>query len=527
MTIRHAIFLVLICLTLLAMPLQFLIDPTSENIASAAIVMLSSIIVLVYLAWSSALDTTPLQAFSLFGLCVTMLLGALLVQTAAWTPLRSSLYDPLGTFSALAFYQGIALLALITYRYFSSAARGEATASNGVFRRLLESLGIYQIPPAKALWFMGVIGFVFGLFLSRFDGILARVAAGANFLAWAPFLIPLYLLEVGDSYCNAKTNQILLGIYAVLIGILGLAINARGIMFVGVVTVFLLYLLVGMRSRALLTRQMFLRLGGIGVLGLLLAGPMSSLTTSMAIARQWRGRVSTVEMIGTTLDVWRRPKLIEAFIRERDAGGPQYTAYDEHYIANPMLARFVATKFVDNSLHFAAGISTEDARTRMREMTVNFLWAALPGPVLRILHINVDKDDLGFSMGDYLGYLSRGLPLGAHKVGSMFAQGTVTLGPLFPFVYAGICLVFFALMELLTIRKAHGVATITTLAMLEIWQYFSSGLSYEAFHYVTNFVVRNFAQMAIIYAFTYGVARLLARNKPPLVAGHAWATHPP
>jgi hypothetical protein len=228
-------------------------------------------------------------------------------------------------------------------------------------------------------------------------------------------------------------------------------------------------------------------------------------------------------MIRTTLDVWRQPKLIAAFKKERDAGGSLYAAYDEHYIANPMLARFVNTKFVDNSLHFAYGIKTDESRARVREMTVNFLWAALPAPVLRVLHINVDKDELGFSMGDYVAYLSRGLPLGAHKVGSMFAQGQATLGPLFPFVYGAICLVFFALMELLTIRRAGGMVTIATLGMLEIWQYFSTGLSYEAFHYVTNFVVRNFAQMAVIYAFVFAVARYFTRTKQTTAVRHALA----
>ena len=522
MTVRQVIFSGLIFLVVLAMPLQFAIDPSSENIAASAIVMLVSLIVLVYLAWSSALETTPLQAFALFGFCMTMLAGALLVQTAFWTPLRSSLYDPLATFSALAFYQCISLAMLVTYRFFSvKTLTGDS--GSGVFRRLMDGFHIYQVPPIKALWFMGIIGFVFGLFLSRFPGVLARVAAGANFLAWAPFLIPLFLLEVGDSYCDAKTNLALLAGYAVCIGILALAINARGIMFVGVVTVFLLYLLAGMRSNAPVTRQMVFRLGMIVAVGLLLSGPMSNLTTSMAIARQFRGHVSTVEMIRTTLDVYGQPKLIAAYKRETQAGGSQYAAYDEHYIANPMLARFVNTKFVDNALHFAAGIKTEDAKSRLRETTIKFLWAALPAPVLRILHVDVDKDELGFSMGDYLAYLSRGLPLGAHKVGSMFAQGPATVGPLFPFVYALICLVFFALMELLTIRKAGGAVTIATLGMLEIWQYFSFGLNYEAFHYLTSFVVRNFAQMAVIYAFVFGVARLFTRSKQPFAARHALA----
>jgi hypothetical protein len=517
MTIRQAIFSLLILLVVLAMLLQCAIDPSSENVAAAAITMAASLTVLLYLAWSQALDTSPLQAFAVFGFCMTTLAGALLVQTAAWTPLRSSLYDPLGTFGALAFYQGVSLAMLVAYRFFSVKTLA-GNPGNGVFRRVLGSFNIYEFPPVKMLWIMGVIGFIFGLFLSRYDGIPARIAAGCSFLAWAPFLIPLYLRERGNSYCNAKTNYLLLAVYTGCVALLGLAINSRAVTFDGLVTMFLLYLLAGMRSNASLTRSMVFRVCAIAIVGLLLAQPLSNLTTSMAIARQFRGRVSTSEMVRTTLDVYSQPKLIAAYKKERDAGASQYAAYDEHYIANPMLARFVNTKFVDNALHFANGIKTEDAKSRLREMTVKFLWAALPAPVLAVLHVHVNKDELGFSIGDYLAYLSRGVPLGGHKVGSIFAQGWATLGPLFPFVYALICLVFYALLDLLTIRQAGATATVATLGALGIWQYFEFGLNYEAFHYLTTFVMRDFAQMFIIYAVVFGVARVFTGGKKPVAA---------
>src|ERR1700691_958430 len=110
MTTRRAIIGSLIAMALLALPLQIVIDSSVNNVASVCLVLASSLCMLLYIGCSKALETQPLSTFAIFGFCVTSQLGALLVQTAAWTALSSSLYDPLYTFGTLAFYQAIAIL---------------------------------------------------------------------------------------------------------------------------------------------------------------------------------------------------------------------------------------------------------------------------------------------------------------------------------------------------------------------------------------------------------------------------------
>ena len=127
--------------------------------------------------------------------------------------------------------------------------------------------------------------------------------------------------------------------------------------------------------------------------------------------------------------------------------------------------------------------------------------------MLDLFGVGADKEVLNASMGDYLAYLGRGTRLGAHIVGSIFAHGIALLGPLFPFVYAAICFVLFALMDLLTIRSAAGAATVSALGMLEIWNYFAGGLSYDALSGPFEFIIRNFWQTALIYALVFGLAR--------------------
>jgi hypothetical protein len=513
MTVRHAIFNSLIALTVLAVLLQFVISFSIENVASSCIVMASALTALLYLRGTSALEQHPLSTMAIFGFCASTQLGALLVQTAARTPLVLSLYNPLYTFGTLAFYQAIAVLMHVVYRFFSV----RKSTNPGLIRGLLDWAGIYRTPSCGTLWYMGCAGLPTMLF-GRSEGVMGKIAIGFSFLAWAPFLIPIYAREIGESYCNVRLNRFLLVPYTGAFAVLGLAINARGIMFSGVATVGLLYLLRAMRSDALVTARALRRLGALGLFFLAISGPLSDLTTSMAIARQVRGKVSATTMIRTTLRIWRQPGVIAAYRADQQLAS-RFSAYDEHYIANPMLARLVETKFYDTAFHFASTLTTDDAQARLRDVSLKFAWAGFPTPLLRAMGINIDKDDLGFSMGDYLAYLSRGIPLGGRKTGNMFAQGIALFGPLFPFLYAAICLGLFGLMDLLTIRPEKGSARLSAVGMLQIWTFFVGGITYESLHKVLHLFIRNFAQTLLIYLLMFTPARLLRREPPPIPPG--------
>jgi hypothetical protein len=516
MTVRNAIFNLLIALTVLAVSLQFFIDPSIENVASSCIVLASSLTMLFYLRGTPALELHPLSSIAIFGFCMSTQLGALLVQTTAGTSLTRSLYTPLYTFGTLAFYQAIAVSMHVVFRFFSVRRPTDRRFVRGV----LEWAGIYRTPSCGTLWYMGCLGLPTILFW-KYEGVVGRIATGFNFLAWAPYLIPIYAREAGESYCNIKLNRFLLVIYSGAFLVLGLAINARGIMFAGIATVGMLYLLIAMRSDALVTGSALKRLGVVALILLAISGPLSDLTTSMVIARQLRGKVSAVTMIRTTLRIWRQPAVIASY-RASSGVAVRFSAYDEHYIANPVLARVVETKFYDTAFHFANTLTTDDAKDRLREMSLKFAWAGLPTPLLRALGVDVDKDDLDFSMGDYLAYLSRGLPLGGRKTGNLFAQGIALFGPLFPFLYAAICLALFGLMDLLTIRPAKGAARLSAVGMLEIWTFFMNGITFESLHEVLHLFIRNFAQKLLLYVLMLTPARLLSREPPtirdPIVA---------
>jgi hypothetical protein len=242
------------------------------------------------------------------------------------------------------------------------------------------------------------------------------------------------------------------------------------------------------------------------------AAPLADLATAMAIARPARTKVSGTAMLAKTIEVLRKPYLIQQF-RDRQSHAGLFSTYDESYIANPLFARLVETKFHDNALYFSRSLETNASREKLTKVTADFLWSILPEPVLKRLGIKIDKDDLNFSMGDYLAYLSRGVPLGGRKTGSIFAQGQVVFGALFPFIYALLCLVLFKWMDLLCLRPKDGPAFPVTLALLTSWQIVHL-LAPESLHQVCIAITRGFLQEIAVYLLVFMVARLLTGGGP-------------
>jgi hypothetical protein len=303
----------------------------------------------------------------------------------------------------------------------------------------------------------------------------------------------------------------LLVLHGLLIAVVGIAVNVRNTMFAGITTVSLLYLLHGLRSSKQIKAPTLAKFAALVVIVALLMQPLSDLVFSMVAARTVRGKVSAAEMIENTIYIFQRPDLIKAI--KASQVKDLLTSYDETYIANPMLARLTETKFHDNALHFAREIVTDEDKARMQQVTVNSCWAALPSPILKIIGINLIKTDLKFSTGDYLAYLTTGQPLGAFRTGSVFAEGLVVFGYMFPFVYAFGCFILFYLFDLLTTRVSAGRVVISAAAMMSIWHFFLHGITADSIGILFTFIVREFPQFVLTYVLALGASRLLLGKK--------------
>lgn len=501
----------LLALAMAAFGAQFAIDASSENLAASCVVLASTMAILLYIAWTDAIRTHPLSTFAILGFCATTQLGALLAQSATWTSLTLNLRQPLETFATLALYQGFALLAHGVYRLFSGAS---STKPTSLIRSGLERLGLYATPTAGTLWIMGLMG-LFSYLLSGGEGVGSKLSQGVTFVAWAPFLIPMYVLQQGSGYCKVKQNYAFLALYAGVIALLGVAANARGLMLSGLMTVALFAMLSALRSSQ---RVMASQVARIGVVLLVLGAlsiPVADLVTAMVIARKSRGEVSALKMVEETFYYFQRPQLLQAQ-RDRDKFTSVQSSYDETYFASPLMARLVETKFHDNALYFASRLNAQDEE-KMLDITGAFFWATLPDPMLKAMTIDVSKSDLRFSMGDYISHLAGAGDLGGFKTGSGFAQGQAILGYFFPLVYLLLCPILFLTHDVLSYRSENGEVLVSTLGMLGIWRMFQYGISAESLQYIFMAVVRGLPQNIILFLLIFHIARVGARTLGSLV----------
>lgn len=296
--------------------------------------------------------------------------------------------------------------------------------------------------------------------------------------------------------------------YTMLIALIAMAFNARGMMLAGAATVALLFLLVGMRSAKLVTAPMLIKLGLLGLLGAVLSWPASNLVTAMVVARSERGKVSGYEMVKKTLENFRDSEKLESYRRLAMAHDLR-AKYDEKYINNPMLARFVITKFHDNAIYFAEKISDKGVDELMKATGDSF-WTSLPQPWLDALEIDVDKREMQFSMGDMITHLAVGTPLSGKRTGSIFGQGWALCGYLFPVVYFAMCLILFAAVDIFSIRSSSGQVTLAVIGMLNVWPNFLFGITADSLEHLFVGVVRGVPQSVILYSIAFAIAKLFS-----------------
>lgn len=486
-------------LVFLAFISQLIIDFSTINIATSCIVFTTGMLSLCYFRLSDVFETHPLSSYAIFGFLLTSQLGALFAQSVAWVAISENLRQPILTFSLLAMYQAIAILAHFLYRIITN----KTTNKPGIIRNTLTALGIYSTPSAINLWFIGFIG-LFALLLSN----ISKVADGLSFLAWAPFLIPIYLQQLGPNYCNAKINYLFLVVFALLIALMAMAFNARSIMLSGIATVLLLFLLIGMRSNKAITFEMLSKFIILGLFGLALSWPASNMVTAMVVARKDRAKLSIDKMVVNTFENFLDPEKLEEYSKESILKELR-SAYDEAYIENPIIARFVITKFHDNTLYFAGRVS-EKGSEDVWKISKEFFWATLPQPWLDELKIDVNKDTLRFSMGDIIVNQAVGLPLGGFKTGSVFGQGYVMFGNLFPIIYFFMCLILYTSIDIFSTRTAEKVTILSAIGMLHIWPNFLFGITADSLHHLFNSAFRDVLQSVLLYTIIFAIAKGLS-----------------
>jgi len=356
------------------------------------------------------------------GLNVSSQSGALIYQSLTWTPIEFNLFNPIQTF----FYVGVMQLVLVLAHFFYTQSRLLFAIKGWFSSSVVKPLGLFSHPPSNMLWSMGFIG-VMSIWFSATNNIEYGDAGGKFVVAFIPFaygpyLIPFFeRLSNSASRCrNIYTKQLIA--YTLLVIIVALVKNSRGIFALAFMTVLLAFFLYWVIGSLSFTKRQLVNATLLFIPALLVFSILSDLADAMVIARVTRGEVKGLEFIEATL--------IALFDRESLAAYKQSALfslsnqYNEIYISNPIVARLVTVKFDDNMLHFYKELP-DGAAAELLTVTIGKFIALLPTPIINLFGLGINKTDLEFSIGDFIWYLFSGVGLGGYRTGSIIAHGLI------------------------------------------------------------------------------------------------------
>jgi hypothetical protein len=488
---------------------QLVISFSYDNIISATTIFCSTGFLLTYLRATDACQTRLISSFMLFGFCMTTQFGALLGQTLSWEPVAGGLRVPIETFGHLAGLQLVAILAHCTFRYIKPV-HGVA---DSIAQRVLSPMGLFIIPSPGNLWLLGVIGFLAQTAGASATGnMLGKAVDGLRGLAWAPFLIPVFHARFGNIYCAQKKQYVAIAAYFSAMMLLGMALNFRGVMLIGATTAAAVFLMSLLQDEQPIKPGILLKLIAAGIVMSILVGAFGDLAKAMLIVRGQRGQATPIEMVTKTFELIIDRTQIDGMTSEANLD-PLLGLYDEQYLVSPILSRLVETKFHDNGLFFGS-LLTQSTLENLMETTGDQLLVILPEPLLKALKIDIKKDELFFSMGDYIGNLAYGLPLGGFKTGSALAQGITLFGLLFYPIYFFIAITLMIISESQCIRGKGGQTEISAAVMLTALALFARGLTSESLNNFVN-VLRVVPQGILTFALMYWISRYIFKPFVP------------
>jgi hypothetical protein len=486
---------------------QLFIDGgSSVNTLACILVLLSHTLTVQFMQRTRTFHKAPIGGMAVLGMCVTTQSGALVAQTLSWSPLTEGLLDAINTFGWLATFQLLAVASLATFQGLLVL-----TTLKGALQATLRPLQILAAPSPAELWGIGLVGFAaLGAASAGELGLLGRIVSGLRFLAWAPFLIPVLKAMRPGYNADMTKHWPALASFLLLAILMAIVVNARNLMFYGVVSAGLLLLMLTLRDDRLASRTLMLRVGIGVVIGLAALQPLADLATAMVVVRGMRDTASPQEMIEETVRVLfvERHKL--TVYRQHDELASVIEVYDENYIDNPILARFVETKFHDNMLNAIGGLQPDEIDELWRISSLQVL-GAIPNPVLKWLSVELDKPWLMVSMGDHIMKLSLGIEVGSFKTGSLFAHGLALFGIGFTAVYVLLCFIVFIIWESLCEIQQDGSLLMAPVGMLLVWPVFRTGVSGESIVALIHDLGRNFSQSVILYTIILWTVRLTLR----------------
>lgn len=444
---------------------------------------------------------------------ISALSGPLVFKTFEGDAVTSNLLVPTTTFSVLVVAQLVILGALGVYVKFKPFR----DMREFLAERILNPIGIFWWPSDAAFWFMGGIGLT-ATFLIGTDtesvnpGVVTKIFGGLQLFRYAPFMVIFRGLS-GTVGVISNNKFIAVGIFFCFLVFAGLVQNSRGVFVDAGMMCACAAILCIARGIVPLRLLKISHLIVIVLVCFFIYTVMTKLALAMVSIRSFRGSVDYMDLVALSIEAFFDPKISNAYeVSEESAvfvGG-----YGENYISSRLLSRLLMIKFHDNMFYYLSFMNDDNIKYLIGN-SIDRLIGIFPQPALDILNINIVKNDMRNSFGDYVIYLVDGWGLGGYKTGSMISNLYALTGIFFP------GLMFFGSLILFVVYDAFRLGdNFSPVLGLIVWSVVGTlggmGFNSESLVNVISGIFRTIPQIIFLYLViifclkTFGIERKLA-----------------
>jgi hypothetical protein len=432
---------VLLAVTI-AVALQLVIFFSINNLIASALLLCGAFLGFYYAVNRRLLDEYPLSTLAIIGYTTYHFAIPPFGKLANFQGILTYLNHPILVWV----YGLIGLFALVGAHFVYRTLSFYSIIRWSITKGFYCPLHFFEMPDQFQFWIMGIIGMIATLGIAwllpaRNESAVRSAARVLSPLVYMPYFVAYPALV--DPRYRLRRRRVRLGLiaYTILFLAVSAMTNSRLFVVVGFASLVFVYgyrVLTGTISPPRLTVRSFIIMM-IGVV--LIAGPATNLAASMLIARKFRGTVSSPELAKETWRIYRSGTAVKAY--EAWNNRALYTsAYKENYYNNILFNRLGNIRFTDLSIDAAQAVMTFGEASYFRRIEFDKIMAILPAPVIRILHLEIDKKkaDAG-SSEDFLYLLATGAPVGGFKTGEPMVILYMTFGMTWP-IYFGLISTF-------------------------------------------------------------------------------------
>jgi hypothetical protein len=502
--VRNFINVLLICSAIIQL---FLFFTYEDNAVSVLIVLFVSLLTTAYCLNARVFCKTPVSSLLILGFNFVSLSGALVVMTMGASPIVKYLNVPLYTFGLLAIAQITLVFSHVVYLRSYVFIR----ISEVLRESILKPIGLFDLPSDKILWTMGLVGCV-AISLTRagsfseaqtFQGndVGIKVFAGFAVFSSAPLFGPIFQKFYERSDAKLVTvSWWPLVIYFLMLLMVATVANTRQVFADAVIECALGAVILFCLGKIKLTSELLKKLLLVALVAIVVLPLMSRFSIAMVVAREFRADSSPISLLSLTWSSFWDQSAISSY--QESIKTALLGDYNEFYAENPLLSRFIITKFHDNMFYFSGSLQAGDGWLLFNS-ALDRIIALLPQPLINTLGFHVDKADLLSSNGDYLFSLASGYGLGGYRTGSMIAEGFAMLGIFYPLLLGALAIVCFAFYDAFVDNSRPREVVVAPVMMFQIW-YLFGGVGGAAFgaEGLSNVVVgllRGMPQMVVFY----------------------------